>query len=88
MNLSRVSRSEIIAIAGGILLAFSLFLSWYHATGQGETIDISMLDCHAAMLTYQAAYFLHAGQAPGRQGSGVRGPSLRQHAFDNLGQLP
>jgi len=36
MNLSRVSRSEIIAIAGGILLAFSLFLSWYHATGQGE----------------------------------------------------
>src|SRR5262249_31527195 len=28
------------------------------------------LDCHAAMLTYQAAYFLHSGQAPGRQGSG------------------
>jgi CoA:oxalate CoA-transferase len=42
----------------------------HHATGQGETIDISMLDCHAAMLTYQAAYFLHSGQGPGRQGSG------------------
>jgi len=35
MDLSRVSRSEIIAIVGGILLAISLFLSWYHATKLG-----------------------------------------------------
>ena len=40
------------------------------ATGQGDAIDISMLDCQAAMLTYQGAYFLHSGQVPGRQGSG------------------
>jgi crotonobetainyl-CoA:carnitine CoA-transferase CaiB-like acyl-CoA transferase len=39
-------------------------------TGRGDVIDISMLDCQAAMLTYQAAYFLHSGQVPGRQGSG------------------
>jgi CoA:oxalate CoA-transferase len=59
-------------IAAGMYAAIAILaaLNRRHATGQGETIDISMLDCHAAMLTYQAAYFLHAGQAPGRQGSG------------------
>jgi crotonobetainyl-CoA:carnitine CoA-transferase CaiB-like acyl-CoA transferase len=38
------------------------------ATGRGETIDISMLDCQAAMLCYQASYYLLSGQVPGRQG--------------------
>jgi crotonobetainyl-CoA:carnitine CoA-transferase CaiB-like acyl-CoA transferase len=37
-------------------------------TGLGESIDISMLDCQAAMLCYQAASYLHSGQVPGRQG--------------------
>ena len=41
-----------------------------HQTGQGEMIDISMLDCQAAMLSYQAAYHLHSGHVPDRQGSG------------------
>jgi crotonobetainyl-CoA:carnitine CoA-transferase CaiB-like acyl-CoA transferase len=41
-----------------------------HATGKGETIDISMLDCQAAMLCYQAAYYMHSGVVPGRQGRG------------------
>lgn len=40
------------------------------ATGRGDVIDISMLDCQAAMLCYQAAYHLHSGEVPGRQGSG------------------
>jgi crotonobetainyl-CoA:carnitine CoA-transferase CaiB-like acyl-CoA transferase len=59
-------------IAAGMYATIAILAALHrrHATGQGETIDISMLDCHAAMLTYQAAYFLHAGQAPGRQGSG------------------
>jgi CoA:oxalate CoA-transferase len=59
-------------IAAGLYAAIAILaaLNRRHATGQGETIDIAMLDCHAAMLTYQVAYFLHAGQAPGRQGSG------------------
>jgi len=39
-------------------------------TGEGETIDISMLDCQAAMLSYPAAYYLHSGVVPGRQGRG------------------
>jgi crotonobetainyl-CoA:carnitine CoA-transferase CaiB-like acyl-CoA transferase len=59
-------------IAAGMyaVIAILAALNRRHLTGQGETIDISMLDCHAAMLTYQAAYFLHSGKGPGRQGSG------------------
>ena len=59
-------------IAAGMYATVAILaaLNRRHTTAQGEMIDISMLDCHAAMLTYQAAYFLHAGQAPGRQGSG------------------
>jgi CoA:oxalate CoA-transferase len=37
-------------------------------TGRGDVIDISMLDCQAAMLCYQAAFHLHSGQVPGHQG--------------------
>ncbi len=59
-------------IAAGMYATIAILaaLNRRHATGQGETIDISMLDCHAAMLTYQAAYLLHSGHGPGRQGSG------------------
>ncbi|CAN5521318.1 CoA transferase [soil metagenome] len=39
-------------------------------TGKGRQVDIAMLDCQLSMLSYQAAYFLHSGQVPGRQGSG------------------
>jgi crotonobetainyl-CoA:carnitine CoA-transferase CaiB-like acyl-CoA transferase len=39
------------------------------STGEGETIDISMLDCQAAMLCYQAAYHLFNGVIPGLQGT-------------------
>lgn len=37
-------------------------------TGEGSYIDISMLDCQVAMLSYQAAYYLKSGDIPGRQG--------------------
>ena len=59
-------------IAAGMYAAIAILaaLNRRNATGQGEVIDISMLDCQAAMLTYQAAYFLHSGKGPGRQGSG------------------
>lgn len=39
-------------------------------TGRGRRIDVSMLDCQVAMLCYQAAYHLHSGDIPLRQGSG------------------
>lgn len=40
------------------------------ATGRGDAIDISMLDCQAAMLCYQGTYYLQSGTVPSRQGSG------------------
>jgi crotonobetainyl-CoA:carnitine CoA-transferase CaiB-like acyl-CoA transferase len=52
-----------------------------HATGKGETIDVSMLDCQAAMLCYQAAYYMHSGVVPGRQGRGHESiPTYRSFA--------
>jgi crotonobetainyl-CoA:carnitine CoA-transferase CaiB-like acyl-CoA transferase len=39
-------------------------------SGKGQIVDVSMLDCQVSMLTYQAAYHLHSGRNPGRQGSG------------------
>ena len=50
-------------------------------TGKGRLVDVAMLDCQVAMLCYQAAYFLHSGQEPGRQGRGHASiPTYR--AFD------
>jgi CoA:oxalate CoA-transferase len=39
-------------------------------TGVGKLIDIAMLDCQIAMLSYQAAYYLASGKVPGPQGRG------------------
>jgi crotonobetainyl-CoA:carnitine CoA-transferase CaiB-like acyl-CoA transferase len=39
------------------------------ATGHGETIDISLLDCQVAMLANQAMNFLTTGVAPHRRGN-------------------
>ncbi len=38
-------------------------------SGQGRVIDISMLDCQLAMLSYQSAYALIAGVTPPPQGA-------------------
>jgi crotonobetainyl-CoA:carnitine CoA-transferase CaiB-like acyl-CoA transferase len=50
----------------GILAA----LNRRNNTGLGDYIDVAMLDCQAAMLSYQAAYHLHSGETPKRQGTG------------------
>ena len=50
----------------GILAA----LNRRRETGEGEIIDVSMLDCQAALLSYQAAFHLHSGEVPGPQGRG------------------
>jgi len=39
-------------------------------TGEGDYVDIAMLDCQVSMLSYQAAYHLHSGAVPGPQGRG------------------
>ncbi len=57
-------------------------------TGKGKRIDISMLDCQVAMLTYQAAYYLHSGDVPGRQGRGHESiPTYRSFEAANGTQL-
>ena len=50
----------------GILAA----LNRRRETGEGDVIDVSMLDCQAALLSYQAAFHLHSGDVPGPQGRG------------------
>lgn len=57
-------------ICGGMYAASAILAALYRRqnTGRGETIDISLLDCQAAMLSYQAAFYLHSGKVPGRQG--------------------
>ncbi len=57
-------------LAAGMYGAIGILAALHRVkeTGRGEVIDVSMLDCQAAMLGYQAAYYLHSGQVPGRQG--------------------
>lgn len=59
-------------IAAGMYSAVAILaaLNRRHLTGEGDLIDVAMLDCQAAMLSYQGAYYLHSGKVPPRQGSG------------------
>jgi amino acid transporter len=36
MNLGRLTRAELVAIVGGVLLAISVFLTWFQTKGDGE----------------------------------------------------
>ncbi len=57
-------------------------------TGKGKFVDISMLDCQVALLTYQAAYYLHSDEVPGRQGRGHESiPTYRSFASANDTEL-
>ncbi|MDB5405255.1 MAG: hypothetical protein JWL84_167 [Rhodospirillales bacterium] len=70
--------------AVGVLAA----LNRRHMTGQGDYVDISMLDCQAAMLCYQGAYYLHSGVVPARQGSGHDSiPTYRSFAARDGNQI-
>lgn len=54
----------------GILLAL-----WRRErTGEGDVVDVAMLDAVASLLTYQASSFLHTGRVPHRAGN--RHPSI------------
>ena len=57
-------------LAAGMYAATAVLAALHRRTetGRGEYIDISMLDCQVAMLVYQAAFYLHSGNVPGRQG--------------------
>lgn len=57
-------------LSAGMYAASAILAALYRRTrtGRGDVIDISMLDCQVAMLCYQAAFLLHSGKVPGRQG--------------------
>ena len=57
-------------IGAGMWAAFGIMAALRHREigGEGQYIDISMLDAQVAWLTYQAAYFFANGEAPKRLG--------------------
>jgi crotonobetainyl-CoA:carnitine CoA-transferase CaiB-like acyl-CoA transferase len=66
----KVGNSQADIVAGmmafqGILLA----LLALNQSGTGQKIDISMLDCQVAMLTYQAGIYFATGESPTRLGN-------------------
>ena len=58
-------------IGSGMMAAFGVMTALFHRekTGQGQYIDVSMLDLQVAWLTYQAATYFANGTPPPRVGS-------------------
>lgn len=71
----KVGTSQADIVAGmmacqGILLA----LLARERTGRGQMVDIGMLDCQVALLSYQAGIYFATGESPARKGN--RHPSI------------
>ncbi|MBF0168241.1 MAG: CoA transferase [Alphaproteobacteria bacterium] len=64
-----VAISDLMA---GMYAAVAILAALRHrdATGQGQRIDISLLDCQVAWLSYQAQHYLTSGAPPPRLGNG------------------
>ncbi len=58
-------------IGAGMWSAFAIMAAVHHRGrhGEGQNIDISMMDAQVAWLTYQAAYYFANDEAPGRLGA-------------------
>ncbi len=58
-------------IGSGMWAAFAIMAALYHREvhGQGQYIDVAMLDGQVAWLTYQAANYFASGRPPGRLGT-------------------
>ena len=66
----KVGSSQADVVAG--MMAFQgilLTLIARNQSGRGQKIDLSMLDCQVAMLTYQAGIYFATGQSPTRMGN-------------------
>lgn len=61
-------------LAGGLFAAIALLAALSERQREGRRIEVSLLDCQAALLVYQAAFYFLTGAVPGPQGSGH--PSL------------
>lgn len=58
-------------IGAGMWSAFAIMSAIYHREqqGEGQHIDISMMDAQVAWLTYQAAFYFANGESPKRLGA-------------------
>jgi crotonobetainyl-CoA:carnitine CoA-transferase CaiB-like acyl-CoA transferase len=63
-------------IVSGMFAAYGVALALFarERTGQGQEVDVAMLDAVAALLTYQAGNFFASGKTPARLGN--RHPSI------------
>ena len=61
----------IVDIVSGLFAAQGILAALLarHASGEGQVVDIGMLDATAALLTYQAGNFFATGETPGRLGN-------------------
>jgi len=61
---------QIADLAGGLYLALGTVAALIRAlrTGQGQHVQVSLLDCQIALLTWQAQNYLVAGETPRRLG--------------------
>jgi crotonobetainyl-CoA:carnitine CoA-transferase CaiB-like acyl-CoA transferase len=59
-------------IAAGMFAAYGILLALMarSKTGMGQMVDVSMLDCQVAWLTYQAGRYFASGEIPEKVGSG------------------
>ena len=62
---------QIADLAGGLYLALGTVGALLRAlrTGKGQYVQVSLLDCQLALLTWQAQSYLASGKVPGRLGS-------------------
>ncbi|HEV3060151.1 MAG TPA: CoA transferase [Vicinamibacterales bacterium] len=63
-------------IVSGMFAAYGISVALFarERTGQGQEVDVAMLDAVAALLTYQAGNFFASGRVPARLGN--RHPSI------------
>jgi crotonobetainyl-CoA:carnitine CoA-transferase CaiB-like acyl-CoA transferase len=57
---------------GGLLAVHGILAAYIHRqkTGQGQRLEVSLMDGQVYLLTYVAQYYLHSGKIPGPIGSG------------------
>ncbi len=59
-------------LVGGLLAVHGVLAAYIHRqkTGQGQRLEVSLLDGQVYLLTYVAQYYFHSGKIPGPIGSG------------------
>ena len=59
-------------LVGGLLAVHGILAAYIHRqkTGEGQRLEVSLLDGQVYLLTYVAQYYFHSGNIPGPIGSG------------------